>query len=323
VKKFLAVLLLGLALLTLPPAALAVGSGAKEALKAGRMDEAVALLRAATQEKANDAEAWHLLSKAYLALERWDDAVKAAEKAVALEPNNSDYHLWLGRAYGNKAENSPFWTAWGMAKKVRMEFEAAVRINAGNVDARSDLAEFYIEAPSMLGGGKDKAAAEADRIAAQNQSAAHWVRGYLAEKNKDNATAEQEYLAAVAASGNMAGRWLDVASFYRRTDQKTKMEAAVNQAIAAEKKNEETLYDAASILFRAGRNFTLATRLLRSYLKGPSSDEAPAFKAHYLLGQILEKQGDKGGAAAEYEASLSLAHDFQNAQNALKRVRGQ
>ena len=114
-KKFLAVWLAGLAL---SATTFALGPGAKEALKAGRMDEAIALLRAATQEKANDAEAWHLLSKAYMALGRWDDGVKAAEKASSLEPNNSDYHLWLGRAYGNKAENSPFWTAWGMASSM-------------------------------------------------------------------------------------------------------------------------------------------------------------------------------------------------------------
>ncbi|MBI2677851.1 MAG: tetratricopeptide repeat protein [Candidatus Koribacter versatilis] len=319
-KKFLFILVMCAGLAT---GAFGVGAGAKEALKAGRMDEAIRLLRAATQERANDAEAWHLLSKAYLALERWDDAVKAAEKASSLEPNNSDYHLWLGRAYGNKAENSPFWTAWGMAKKVRQEFEKAVAINANNVDARSDLAEFYVEAPSMLGGGKDKAAAEADRLAANDADAAHWVRGYLAEKDKDYGTAEREYLAAVQSSGNQAGRWLDVASFYRRSGQKSKMEAAVNSAIAAEKKSDGTLYEAASILFRAGRNFTLAAKLLRNYLKNPASDEAPAFKAHYLLGEILEKQGDKLGAAAEYQSSVELAHDFQGAQTALKRVRGQ
>src|SRR4051812_1607933 len=246
-----AILLLGTLLSTTP--AHAVPTGAKEALKAGRMDEAINLLRAATRERANDAESWHLLSKAYLALERWDDAVKAAEKASALDPNNGDYHLWLGRAYGNKAENSPFWTAWGMAKKVRMEFEKAVAINANNVDARSDLAEFYIEAPAMLGGGRDKAAQEADRIAAQNAAQAHWVRGYLAEKDKDLTTAEKEYLAAIEASGGQAGRWLDTASFYRRTDQKQKMEAAGESAVAAGEKSGEEEDGAAARLFPPGR----------------------------------------------------------------------
>jgi cytochrome c-type biogenesis protein CcmH/NrfG len=302
--------------------ALPAASDAREALKAGKMDEAIALLRAATQQRANDPEAWHLLSRAYLSLERWDDAVKAGEKAVALDPNNSDYHLWLGRAYGEKAENSPFWTAWGMAKRVRIEFEKAVAINADNVDAMSDLAEFYIEAPSILGGGKDKAQKQAQLIAQHNQAAAHWVQGRLAEKDKDFATAEKEYVAAVQVSENQSGAWLDLASFYRRTEQQAKMENAVNQAVAAQKKKTETLYDAAVVLYRGGRNFALATMLLRNYLKSPDNEEAPAFKAHYLLGSILEKQGDKPGAAAEYQAALDLAHDYADAQIALKRVRG-
>jgi tetratricopeptide (TPR) repeat protein len=319
-KKWASILLLGLAV-SGTSWGLPADDPAKAALKAGRMDEAVSLLREATKTQANDAEAWHLLSRAYLVLGRWDDAVKAGERAAALQPNNSDYHLWLGRAYGEKAENSPFWTAWGMAKRVRMEFEKAVQINSNNVDAMSDLAEFYVEAPSVLGGGKDKAARAAEQLAAHNAAVAHWIRGRLAEKDNDNATAENEYMQAVQTSENQAGAWLDLASFYRRTDQKTKLEDAVNKAIAANKRKEDTQYDAAMILYRAGRNFPLAIRLLRDYLKNPDSDDAPAFKAHYLLGQILEKQGDKNGAAEEYQAALSLAHDYSDAQTALSRVR--
>ena len=320
-KKWQAFLLLGL---MLSAGAWATPTAdAREALKAGKMDEAIALLRAATQQQANDPEAWHLLSRAYLSLERWDDAVKAGEKAVALSPNSSDYHLWLGRAYGEKAENSPFWTAWGMAKRVRIEFEKAVAINADNVDAMSDLAEFYIEAPSILGGGKDKAEKQAQVIGQHDQAAAHWIRGRLAEKDQDLAAAEKEYMAAVEVSDNQAGAWLDLASFYRRTEQKTKMENAVKQAVSAQKKKTETLYDAALVLYRGGRNFALATVLLRNYLKDPENEEAPAFKAHYLLGSILEKQGDKAGAAVEYQAALDLAHGYEEAQVALRRVKGQ
>ena len=45
-----------------------------------------------------------------------------------------------------------------------------------------------------------------------------------------------------------------------------------------------------------------------------------AFKAHYVLGEILEKQGDKAGAAAEYRAALELAKDYSEAKQALARV---
>jgi len=61
--------------------------------------------------------------------------------------------------------------------------------------------------------------------------------------------------------------------------------------------------------------------LLRQYLASSSTvEEAPTFKAHYLLGTILEKQGDKRAAAQEYSAALTLAKNFSRAQEALNRV---
>ncbi len=71
---------------------------------------------------------------------------------------------------------------------------------------------------------------------------------------------------------------------------------------------------------RTGRNPALAIQLLNRYLNSGPVEEAPAFKAHYLLGMVLEKQGDNAGAAREYRASLSLARSFGMAQQALNRV---
>jgi len=82
----------------------------------------------------------------------------------------------------------------------------------------------------------------------------------------------------------------------------------------------EVLVDAAQTLFHAGRAFPFAIELLQRYLASGPVEEAPAFKAHYLLGTILEKQGDKTGAAREYRASLSLARNFGLAQQALNRI---
>ena len=75
-----------------------------------------------------------------------------------VEPNNGEYHLWLGRTYGEKADASNFLTAAGLAKKVRTEFERAVQLDPGNVMARTDLAEFYLEAPGIVGGGQGQGA---------------------------------------------------------------------------------------------------------------------------------------------------------------------
>ena len=301
--------------------ALADSSSPEELLSAGRVDDAVRVLKVRTSSSPNDAEAWHLLCRSYYAKARWDDAINAGKRAVALKPGSSDYHLWLGRAYGLKAEGSSWFTALFLAGKVRAEFEKAVQLDANNVGAQSDLAEFYAEAPGVVGGGKDKARRQAEELSRRDAAAAHWIRGLLAEKDNDLKTAEQEYRAAVTVSNGEGGRWLDMASFYRRAHRDDDMQRAIDQAIASEKKRGEVLYDAANILYQSDRNLPDAAKLLRRYLSSDQKvEEAPAFQAHYLLGNILEKQGQKKAALAEYRAALDLNSDYSDALNALKRL---
>ncbi|MGH9492432.1 MAG: tetratricopeptide repeat protein [Terriglobales bacterium] len=298
---------------------------AQDLLTQGRVDDAIAQLQEHIQKSPNDAEAHHLLSRAYLLIEAWDKAVPPAEQAVALQPDNSNYHLWLGRAYGRKAEHSIFFKAIGWARKCKSEFERAVQLNAANVPARTDLAEYYLEAPGFLGGDKDKARMQADEIASRDKAAAHMVRARLAEDDKDYDAAEREMWQSIADSAQPAGYWLDLAAFYRRRGRLDDMEDATNKAVAADKqKDPAILVQAAALLLRAGRNLPGATVLVRKALSSPvSNDGAPSFQAHYLLGQALEKQGDKPGAEREYRAALSLAKDYKQAQKALKRIQQQ
>ncbi len=300
-------------------------SPAQDLLTQGRVDDAIADLQARIQRSPGDADAYHLLSRAYFLIESWDKAVAPAEKAVVLEPNNSNYHLWLGRVYGRKAEHSIFFRAIGWARKCKVEFERAVELNAGNVDASQDLAEYYLEAPGFLGGGKDKARAEADEIATRDKPAGHMMKSKLAEDEKDYDTAERELWQAISDSNRPAGHWLELASFYRRRERLNDMEDATNKAVAADKqKDPAVLVQAADLLLKAGRNLPGAALFVRKALSSPvPADGAPSFHAHYLLGQALEKQGDKAGAEREYREALSLAKDYKEAQKALKRIQEQ
>src|SRR3954466_14463292 len=96
----------------------------------GRVDDAVKLLNSRVQASPNDAEAYHLLSRANFHLQKWDKAIEYGEKAVQLAPNNSQYYLWLGRAYGEKADDSGPFTAARIAGKIRGNFEKAVQLDA-------------------------------------------------------------------------------------------------------------------------------------------------------------------------------------------------
>lgn len=305
---------------------LAVGLSAAEPayspldlMVAGRVDDAVKVLNSRVQSSPQDAEAYHLLSRAYFHLHKWDQAISNGEKAVQLAPAKSDYYLWLGRAYGEKASDSNFVTAAGLTKKIRSSFEKAVELDGTNVAARTDLSEFYVEAPGFMGGGLDKAAEQAKQIAAHDPARAHWVSAKIAEKRKDYGTAEREYYAAINQAQD-ADYWLNLGSFYRKRERWNDLDTAVAKAMDAPHKKPNALYDAATLLFEAQRNLPMAADLLRKYLSAVPNEEAPAFQAHHLLAQVLEKMGDKRGAAAEYRASLSLASNYSPSQDGLKRV---
>ena len=290
-------------------------------LSQGRADEAIAALQKTTRAAPDDAEAYNLLCRAYFSFGDWDRAISAGQKAVELAPNNGLYHLWLGRAYGEKADSASFLSAAGLAGKVRTEFETAVRLSPGSAEARSDLAEFYLEAPGIVGGGRDKAESQADTLEKLDPAKAHWVRGRIAEKKKDRATAEREYRGAIEASHGGALAWFNLALFYRHNSQFDQMEDALNHAISAPLDRPEVVMESAEVLIRSGRNLGNAIELLHRYLASNDKvEQAPAFKAHFLLGTALEKQGDKQGAAREYSAALALAKNYSRAQEALARL---
>jgi tetratricopeptide (TPR) repeat protein len=307
---------LPVAVLALP---IAAANTPQSLLAAGRVDQALQALQTQITTSPT-AEAYNLLCRAHFELDAWDAGIPACERAVSLDPNSGLYHLWLGRIYGEKADRTSFLKAAGLAKKVRTEFEHAVALDPQSWEARTDLAEFYLEAPGIVGGGEDKARAQADALLPLDPGMAHWVRARIAQKNKDAALAEQEYRAAIDDSHGGARAWVNLAGFYRRANRLDEMEHALLSMESRPLDRPAALMDAASMLFRAGRGYPLATRLVRRYLSSTTVEEWPAFKAHNLLGEILEKQGDRQGAFEEYQAALSMAHTFNRAQEGLQRL---
>jgi tetratricopeptide (TPR) repeat protein len=292
----------------------------QDMLAAGRADDAIATLREQTARAPKDAESFNFLCRAYFMVDEWDRSIEACERARDLDPQKSLYHLWLGRAYGEKADRVGFLSAAGLAKKVRTSFERAVELDPRSWEARSDLAQFYLDAPGIVGGGKEKAVAQANALMELKPGIGHWILARVAEKNKDLAGAEAEYRAGIEVTHSGARALLDYAIFLRyhnRFDDMDKILQTLETTTVVDRR--ESLMDGGSVLLRAGRDYPLGERLVRRYLKDPV-EEGPAFKAHDLLGQLMERQGNTAGAAAEYRAALALAQEYGRAREDLKRV---
>ncbi len=287
-------------------------------LQQGRVDEATATLRQVLATQPGDAQAHQLLCRAYYAQEMADNAIHECELAVADAPSNSDNQMWLGRAYGFKAAHASPFTALGLAIKVRVAFERAVELDPENIQAMNDLGEFYVAAPALIGGGLDKAQALAARMQPHFPSRAHRLLALVAEKKKQNSVAETEFSNAVAA-GKTAEAYIDLGNFYQRHNQLDKMSSALQAGVEADRRKGPALVDAASILTAAHRSPELAENLLRIYLASSAkTDDAPAFKVHIQLGDLLAHRGDLAGAHREYAAAVALAPNYAPARKAMQ-----
>jgi tetratricopeptide (TPR) repeat protein len=288
-------------------------------LQQGRVDEATASLRQILTAQPTDAEAHLLLCRVYYAQDMGDKAIHECEAAVANAPSSSDNQLWLGRAYGFKASHANPIAGLNLAIKVRIAFERAVQLDPENIHAMNDLGEFYVAAPSLIGGGLDKARALAAQMQPHFPSQAHRLLALIAEKKKDNAAAEIEFSKAVAA-GKSPEAYIDLGQFYQRHNQPAKMLEALEAGVSADHRKGPVLVDAASILTDAHRSSELAQTLLRTYLSSSAkTDDAPAFKVHVQLGDLLAHNGDPTGAHREYAAALALASNYAPARKAMQQ----
>lgn len=291
--------------------------GVHAALEEGAADSALSLLAGLPADVAASAEAHNLRCRVYLTLEQWDAAAPECEQAAQLDGKNSDYAMWLGRALGSKAEKASFLSAYGLARRTREEFEKATQLNPRNAEALADLGEFYSSAPGVVGGGMDKAEGVAEQLDRVDPARAHELRARIAEGNKDYATAEREFRAAVTASAHPAFQWMTLASFFRRRQRWNDMTAAADSGKAAAEKDPHAgvaFYNGATVLAKSERNLDVATKLLDAYLAGPvKTEEAPAFAAHVLRARIAAKLGDMATAKRERSAALALASKYKPA----------
>lgn len=133
-------------------------------LRDHKLSEAVAAANSLVAASPAEPEAYLLLGSVCIAKGDADAAVAAYEKATELVPKNGDYQRQLGDAYGLAVQTAGMFSKMSLGKKCLAAYEKAVELDPTNLTARSSLASMYQMAPGMMGGGIDKAYAQAAEI---------------------------------------------------------------------------------------------------------------------------------------------------------------
>ncbi|HYL11006.1 MAG TPA: tetratricopeptide repeat protein [Candidatus Acidoferrales bacterium] len=295
---------------------------ARRAYEASDYAHAVQLLQAASAHDPSNAEIKLLLAKNYYELQQSDAAVAAAEKAVALAPQNSVYHEWLGRAFGQKAEHAMWFSAIGLARKARREFQAAVDLDQRNFSAQQALIEFDCSAPGIVGGGEDKARVEIARVADLDESEGHYARGVCRREKKNFAEADAEFAMALDAHPTSVALIYDIGDYAVRRQQGDRLLAVADMGQKLAPEDPRGAYYRAVGFILKYENLPEAEESLRAYLDHPRlrSDYPHLSWVQEWLARSLEKQGKLDAARQEYEAAIKSDPKNKNAKESLKRL---
>lgn len=251
-----------------------------------------------------------------------DDAAERLEEAVELAPDDAEAHHLLGAAYGRQAQVGSMFTKMRLAGSIREEFERAVALAPDAVEYRESLLQFYAAAPAAVGGGLDKAKAQAAEIAKRDA-----VRGDLAyavvariEGKPDEALARLR--AAYAKRPEDARLGVQIGILLQEQKRFDEAFAHFQQLVARDPEALGAWYQLGRTAVLANARLAEGEAALKRYLAGtPGRQDPPLAAAHWRLGMLYELMQRVGDARAQYQAALALDPAHAEAKAALKKLR--
>jgi tetratricopeptide (TPR) repeat protein len=281
--------------------------------------DAVQTLRAAQANAPQDAGISYWLSRSFYELRDYNNAIAYGESAVRYEDGNSDYWLWLGKAYGRKAEqdNSP-----GQGRKAKGAFEKAVERDASSIAARRALIRYLTEAWGIAGGSDSKAREQIEILAKQDALQGHLSWGYYWAEQEQYDRAEAAYRQALDLKPKDLDAYFEVADFYRKRGDASRMDAVVEAAAKVDGADVRLNYYRGVARAIAGNRREEAERYLKTYLeKSCQKSEHPSHaSAHDWLGRVSERLGKRAQAIEQYKMAVSLDPKRKDAKKALERL---
>ncbi len=321
----------------------------------GQIQEAKSFFENYLKSNKRDSEANFYLGRVLFDMEEFGDATKSFEQAVKYQKGNSKYHMWLGHSFGRRAQNAPKLKLPGLARNSKKNYEKAIEYDPSNVEARESAMEYYLQAPKFVGGGRDKAEAQAKAIFETDKEAGYiaWGRVYSYYDEGDKVI--QNYNEAIESYPELMRPYYSLFNFhfnnqeYGKAIDVAKKQLSVNDTTAAIYNNlgnafqrdgqyEEsyesyqktleidpeyynTYYQIGRLAAISGTYLEEGEDYLNRFLNIDEdlSDNTLAW-TYFRLGTIAEKKNDIAEAKAHYESALAKNKDHSEAKEALAKL---
>lgn len=272
-----------------------------------------------TKEPSRDSKAAFDCGKAAHNAGKTDEAVSCFERAVALDPNSSLYHMWLGHAYTRQLSSASFLRKPFIGRRSGEAYNMAVKLDPTSIDAAEARLDFFLGAPGIVGGGVDKARAEAARLATLDAYRGGIATARIAEHEKNGSEAERLYRSLMAQYPDRTAAADALVTMLQNAKRFDEAFTIVDERLARLPDETASLYNLGRLSAVSGQHLARGEAALRRFLV-LTTDPVRQSHAHYRLGMIKEKMGDVPAAAAEYQAAIKLYPRHEPAAAALKKI---
>jgi tetratricopeptide (TPR) repeat protein len=252
---------------------------------------------------------------------RPEEAAEHLERAVERSPNDAEAHSLLAQSYGAQANAAGMITKMRLAGKIRDHFERAVALAPEEIRYREALLEYYVQAPSAMGGGMDKAQAQAAEIAKRDRVRGLLASGRIAQLDDDAETALAKYRQAATERPEDVRIVLRLVIYLQELKRWPEAFQRLDALLA---RNES----AGGAWYQLGRTAVLSNsrhadgeRALQRFISMPrGAEEPPLEAAHWRLGMLYEQMGRKAEAKKEYQRALQANPGHRESKAALKKL---
>jgi tetratricopeptide (TPR) repeat protein len=279
-------------------------SSADSLMEAGHYKRARALVAARLHANPKDSYALFLESKIKQSFGDFPGAIASAERAVALEPHNANYHAQLAEVYAFSADQASWLRGINLVHLMKREIAASLAIAPKHTDTLLVSMMFCLRAPKFVGGDKRKARVIAGEIV---QSDPNW--GYLAEarvleNSGDDAHLENLLKQAVEINPTHYRALYELARFYCCVAIHKNLAAAETTSRQAMQidPGRAGAFDLIARAYASARRWTDLDAILGQSEKAIPDDLAPFYQAANIL---IQDGGDRARATAYLHKYLS------------------
>ncbi len=248
------------------------------------------------------------------------DAHRLSDAWVKGHPEEPQAWQWHSRSSCRMAQEAGMLGKMRWAGICREALERFLVLAPTSLEALQGVTQYYLAAPSVVGGGRDKVEGLIERVSGQ-PGRGDYLRAQLAVQDKDLARAESLLRAAITADPNEVAYLLNLGNLLASQERTTEARATFLQVLDSKPDHALTHYQLGRLAALSGDELEAGLEHLDRFIQlGEWPQGLSEAAARWRRALVLEQLGRPDEAVADLKRALELDSDFDRARDDLERL---